>query len=82
MVRLPFVLGRKRREGTMYRTTEDWRAARAALVDELTRLRHQFDCGAPLGRHEALHLVRSTALVPAHGFHRPGRRPTMSGLCN
>jgi hypothetical protein len=62
----------------MYGTTEDWRAARTALVDELTRLRHQFDCGMPLGRHEAA----DAPLVPAPGFYGPGGRPTMMALHN
>ena len=72
----------------MYGTLDDWRAARAALVDELTRLRHQFDGGAPLARHDATDLrptamlAPTPALVPAQGFHRPGGRPTMLALCN
>jgi hypothetical protein len=67
--------------GRIHPTTDDWRAARAALVDELTRLRHQFDCGG-LGRHDATDPLRAAALAPAQGFHPPGGRPTMSGLCN
>jgi hypothetical protein len=68
-------------ESTMYGTTEDWRAARAALVDELTRLRRQFDCGGPLGRSETRDPAEAPALVPGQGFHRSARRPTMLGLC-
>jgi len=68
-------------ESTMYGTTEDWRAARSALVDELTRLRRQFTCGGPLGRPETRDLAATPALVPGQGFHRSGSRPTMFGLC-
>jgi hypothetical protein len=42
----------------MHGTMDDWRAARAALLDELTRLRQQLSCGEPLGRSE-IHAPRA-----------------------
>jgi hypothetical protein len=51
----PFVLGTKAEDRTMNSPTvsgDEWRAARKALLDELTRLRDQFSRGENVQRSE------------------------------
>jgi hypothetical protein len=55
----------------MHGTTDEWRAARRALLDELSRLRHQFSLGDPVERSEihaprtGIDTARRSAMTPA-----------------